>query len=66
MSTYRVVIHSGRVERGEPTDRIIPDDQRLFPDRAVAGAWMREQCAKKKCGGKVLEISETCVDEVEG
>lgn len=65
MSQYRAVVHSGRIERGEPTDKIIPDDQRFIPDRQAAGDWMREQCARRKCGGKVFEISEVCVEEVE-
>jgi len=66
MSQYRAVVHSGRIERGEPTDKIIPDDQRFFASRAEACGWMRDRAKAGKCGGKVFEVVETCVDEVEG
>lgn len=62
---YRVVIHSGRIERGEPTDKIIPDDQRRFPDQVMAATWMREQCGKKKCAGSLFRTVEELVDSVE-
>ena len=65
MSQFRAVVHSGRIERGEPTDKIIPDDQRFFTSRGEASTWMRERAKAGKCGGKVFEISEVCVDEVE-
>lgn len=65
MSNYRVVIHSGRIERGEPTDKQIPDDQRRFPDQATAAAWMREQCERRKCGGSLFRTVEELVDSVE-
>lgn len=64
MSNYRAVIHSGRIERGEPTDKVIADDQRFFTSKAEASTWMRERAKAGKCGGKVFEVVETCVDEV--
>lgn len=66
MNQYRAVIHSGRIERGEPTDKVIADDQRFFASKAEACGWMREQCERRKCGGKVFEMAEACVDEVAG
>lgn len=65
MSSYRVVIHSGRIERGEPTDKIIPDDQRYFVDGGEASTWMREQCERRKCGGSLFRMVEELVDSVE-
>lgn len=66
MSQYRAVVQNGRIERGEPTDKIIPDDQRFFTSKGEASNWMRERAKAGKCGGKVFEVVETCVDEVKG
>lgn len=65
MSQFRAVVNNGRIERGEPTDKIIPDDQRFFTSKAEASEWMRERAKAGKCGGKVFETVETLVDEVE-
>ena len=65
MSQYRAVVHSGRIERGEPTDKIIPDDQRYFVDGVEASVWMREQCERRKCAGSLFRTVEELVDSVE-
>ena len=46
-------------------NKVIADDQRFFGSKGEACDWMREQCESRECGGKVLEMVETCVDEVE-